>query len=89
MFVGSTVFFSDEPGGVVVISGEVTRDSTGITGEGNIFELEFNSLESGDTTIEVDGLLLDNFLGGEIESESGRVVDLEVIAIDQTADFRF
>lgn len=89
LFVGSTVFFSDEPGGVVVISGAVTRNAIGITGEGNIFELEFIALDVGDTTIEVDGLRLVDLMGRFIEAEPGRVVDLELLDQGQAGVFGF
>jgi hypothetical protein len=78
LFTGSTVFFGDDPGGIVTISGTVPRGSGGISGEDLIFELQFLILDEGETTIEVDSVALEDILGQEIEAEPGDEVDLTI-----------
>ena len=78
LFSTSTVFFGDDPGGIVTISGVVPRGSGGISGEGEIFELEFIIIDEGETVIEVEGVELFDILGRPIEAEPGDDVELDI-----------
>jgi hypothetical protein len=81
LFSMSTVFFGDQPGGILVISGSVPAGSPGISGEGDMFELSFTVLdEEGDTTIEGSEAELFTVLGPEINAGFGESVDLSIEA---------
>src|SRR5690606_270398 len=81
LFSGSTVFFSDTSSGVVTISGQVPAGDPGISGEGEIFILEFRPADFGLTTVEVDDAELSDSFDNEIEAEGGDDVDVSVDSI--------
>lgn len=80
LFGGSTVFFGDEPGGFVAISGQVPNNAAAIAGEGDIFELTFNAIAEGDSTVEVQDALLTDSVGNPIPADAGTSVDISVTA---------
>jgi hypothetical protein len=79
LFGNTTLFFGDHMGGVVTISGSVPRgDDMGISGDGDVFELEFLALTTGTCTVEISDAALSDFLDREIEVEIGDSVDIDV-----------
>jgi len=79
LFGASVVFFGDEPGGFVAISGQVPNNAAGLVGEGDIFELTFLAIAEGDSTVEVQDALLTDTVGNEIPADSGESVDVTVV----------
>jgi hypothetical protein len=77
-FSQATVFFGEQAGGVVVISGSAPRDSGGISGEGEIFELQFTAIAADDTVVEGQDAALSDSSGQEIESDFGNQADLSI-----------
>jgi len=77
---GATLFFSDLLGGVVVISGVIPTGDTGVTGTGDLFELEFIATDEGLGTIEISDATLRNIADGELPVELGDEVDVEIEA---------
>ncbi len=75
MFTSSTVFFGDQPGGVLVISGVAPAGSNGLSGEGAIFDLTFEALDFGEGSIEGDSLELFNIIDVRQEADFGEIVD--------------
>lgn len=80
LFAGSTLFFGDQLGGVLTVSGSVPRGAAGVTGSGELFELEFLALEEGSSTVEITDVALTDILGREIVAEGGETVDIDVLA---------
>jgi len=79
LFGNSTLFFGDQMGGVLTVSGSVPRGAnTGVSGDGDIFELEFLALESGSTTVEIDDATMTDFFDNDVEVEIGDSVDIDV-----------
>jgi hypothetical protein len=79
LFGNSTLFFGDHMGGVLTVSGSVPRGAdAGISGDGEIFELEFLALESGSTTVEIDDATMTDFFDNDVEVEIGDSVDIDV-----------
>ena len=78
LFGSSTVFFGDEPGGYVVISGQSPRGGGGISGEGDIFELSFTAVDEGESSCEVQDAVLSDTLSREIPAEGGESVEITV-----------
>jgi hypothetical protein len=79
LFGSSTLFFGDHMGGVLTVSGSVPRNAmAGLSGDGDIFELEFLALESGSTTVEIDDALMTDFFDNDVEVEIGDSVDIDV-----------
>ncbi|MCH7472841.1 FecR domain-containing protein [bacterium] len=83
MFTGSTVFFGDEAGGIVTVSGIAPRDSAGVSGQGDIFELEFIAADTGVSFVQVDGVALLDILDNAIDAEPSDDVDVEVAGAAQ------
>ena len=81
LFSGSTVFFSNNSSGVVTISGQVPAGDAGITGNGEIFVLEFRPAELGFTTVEVDEAELSDSFDNPIDAEPGDDVDVSVDSV--------
>ncbi|MBN2080648.1 FecR domain-containing protein [bacterium] len=79
LFGDTTLFFGDQLGGVLTISGSVPAGAdTGVTGDGDIFELEFFANTVGSSTVEIDALNLTGFFGADIDAEIGTSVDIDV-----------
>lgn len=81
LFSGSTVFFSNNSSGVVTISGQVPAGDPGISGNGEIFVLEFRPSELGFTTVEVDEAELEDSFDNPIDAEPGDDVDVSVDSV--------
>jgi hypothetical protein len=80
IFGPATLFFGDDPGGVVSVSGSVPRGSAPLSGEGDIFELTYNAVGEGQCTLEVLDIALANALSQEIPGEAGDSVEVEVLS---------
>jgi hypothetical protein len=81
LLAGATLFFSDLMGGMVVVSGVIPAGSdTGVTGTGDLFELEFIATEEGLGTIEISDAALRNMADVEIPVELGDEVEVEIEA---------
>jgi len=79
LFGDTTLFFGDQLGGVLTISGSVPAGADfGVTGDGDIFELEFFANAVGSSLVEIDELELTGFFGAEIDAEIGTSVDIDV-----------
>jgi hypothetical protein len=87
LLAGATLFFSDLMGGMVVISGVIPAGSgAGVTGTGDLFELEFIATEEGLGTIEINDAAPRNMADVEIPVELGDEVDVEIEAALGTSD---
>ncbi len=80
LFAGATLFFGDQLGGVLTVSGSVPRGAPAVTGTGELFELEFLALEEGTSTVEITDVALTDILDREIVAEGGETVDIDVLA---------
>ncbi|MCC7477894.1 FecR domain-containing protein [bacterium] len=80
LFNGSTVFFGDQPGGILVISGTAPAGSNGLSGEGPLFDLYFEALQPGEVAIEGAGLDLFNILSSQLEADFGEIVEFSIEA---------
>ena len=78
LFGNTTLFFGDHQNGVLTVSGSVPRTGDGISGDGDLFELEFSGADSGTTTIELDEVILTDILGNKVIVEIGTGVDIDV-----------
>jgi hypothetical protein len=78
IFSPATVFFGEQAGGVVVISGSAPRTGGGINGEGEIFELVFTALAAEDTVVEGDDARLTDTVGQDIETDFGNEADISI-----------
>jgi hypothetical protein len=78
IFSPATVFFGDQAGGVIVISGSAPRGGGGISGEGEIFELQFTALAAEDTVVEGQDVTLTDTADQEIDTEFGNEADLSI-----------
>jgi hypothetical protein len=78
IFSPATVFFGEQAGGVVTISGSAPRGSGGISGDGAIFALRFTALAADDTVVEGDEAALTDTAGQEIDTEFGTEADVSI-----------
>lgn len=86
LLAGATLFFSDLMGGMVVISGVIPAGDAGVTGTGDMFELEFIATEEGLGTIEISDATLRNMAEVEIPVELGDEVEVEIEPAFGTSD---
>lgn len=79
LFGNTTLFFGDHLGGVLTVSGSVPRNAVaGVSGDGDIFELEFVAMEEGSTTVEIDDVQLTDVFDNEVPAEIGDSVAIDV-----------
>jgi hypothetical protein len=74
------IYFAQPKNGVITVTGSAPRDGPGLSGNGELFQLEFTAKETGKLEIAVASVDLSDIVGRKIKAQPGDKVMLEVSA---------